>query len=299
MRAHLSLASKSREQALNLSRTLLSVPFAKLHACGNDFLVVEEQFGAPRLQAEMARRLCERHTGVGADGVEYFSWTGASSGTIHLCNADGSVAEISGNGTRCVAAWMAKQREAAAGAVMHIETDAGTRECRVVGIDDTQYEIVSGMGVPIFEQASVLLRDGSIVRGTKVNTGNPHFVVFVDDFHAGAGPLWQRTGEEICHHADFPDQTNVEFVHVINPEKIEIRIFERGVGPTRSSGTGTCASAIAAIAYRACSSTLSVEAPGGTQQVEWLGNGAEMFLTGSAVLVSEGSAWMTSGELEA
>ena len=277
--------------------SLFSVPFAKLQACGNDFLIVDAKDVAPGLQAEASRQLCERNRGVGADGVEYFAWTSDLSGNIHLRNADGSVAEISGNGTRCVAAWMARQRGAAVGTTLRIETDAGRRDCRLVGVDGNRYEMVSGMGVPAFQNAAVELHDGSLVQGMKVNIGNPHFVIFVDDFEAD--PAWQQVGTEICHHADFPGQTNVEFVRVVSPEKIEIRIFERGVGPTHSSGTGTCASATAAIALRGCRAKLIVEAPGGTQIVEWTGEGAEMLLTGSAVLVAEGNAWIEYGDMHA
>ena len=275
--------------------TLLKIPFAKLQAYGNDFLLVEEKHVSPDQQAVVATRLCERNLGVGADGVEYFSWSGEFSGTIHLRNADGSVAEISGNGTRCVAAWMARQRGAAAGTTLRIETDAGPRACHLVGVDGNRYQVVSGMGVPVFEESLVRLHDGSLIHGVTVNTGNPHFVVFVNDFIEGAGRSWQQTGAEICQHADFPNQTNVEFVRVESPEKIEIRIFERGVGPTQSSGTGTCASATAAIALRDCNQKLSVKAPGGTQQVEWAGTGAEMFLTGNAALVAEGTAFVDLG----
>ena len=102
---------------------------------------------------------------------------------------------------------------------------------------------------------------------------------------------WQVLGYEICSHAEFPGQTNVEFVHVIDTNRIEIRIFERGVGPTTSSGTGTCATAAATIARRGGSSHLLVRAPGGEQQVDWAGDGAEMTLTGPAELICVGEAW--------
>ncbi len=272
----------------------ITTPFAKLHACGNDFLVVEAQYVEPALQDEITRRLCDRTTGVGADGVEYFAWTGELSGKVHLRNADGSPAEISGNGTRCVAAWIAWQRKAKAGAVIRIDTDAGMRECRIVAADRTSYEIVSAMGVPQFQPASVRLGDGRSVEGVKVATGNPHFVVFVQDFEADSSGGWQQMGREICQHADFPNQTNVEFVRLLSTEKIEIRIFERGVGPTHSSGTGTCASAAAAIALRGCNSELTVGAPGGAQLVEWQGEGKEMLLTGPAVLIADGQAFVAS-----
>jgi diaminopimelate epimerase len=106
------------------------------------------------------------------------------------------------------------------------------------------------------------------------------------------GRTWQSVGEEICFHADFPDQTNVEFVRVKTPNEIEIRIFERGVGPTSSSGTGTCATGSAAIALHGCRSPLRVTAPGGTQLVEWAGATSEIFLTGPAALIATGHTYV-------
>jgi diaminopimelate epimerase len=275
------------------------IPFTKAHACGNDFLIVERQHVPEAMLAEAARLLCARTTGLGADGVEYFEWLGDREGRIRLHNADGSVAEISGNGTRCVAAWMAARLKAEAGALLKITTDAGVRACRIVSADGHDYEVVTGMGVPRIEEATVTLTDGSLVAGARVDTGNPHFVVFVDNQDCEVnGRSWQSVGDEICHHADFPNQTNVEFVRIASRDEIEIRIFERGVGPTSSSGTGTCASATAAIASRQCNTRLRVHSPGGAQLIDWAGAGAEIFLTGPAVLVAEGAAYLPLGRSE-
>jgi diaminopimelate epimerase len=119
-----------------------------------------------------------------------------------------------------------------------------------------------------------------------VSTGNPHFVIFVDQFDS-----WQRLGEEICRHPQFPHQTNVEFVRMHNRQEIEIRIYERGVGPTSSSGTGTCAAGSAAIALRGAAPVLCVIAPGGAQTVAWQGPGSEILLTGPAELICFGETW--------
>ena len=260
--------------------------FTKAHACGNDFLIVE---GAA--DPALAARLCARNTGIGADGVEFFEWTGEREGRIRLVNADGSAAEISGNGTRCVAAWMARRKGLCAGDAVRIETDAGMRECRVVKVDGNCFEFAQGMGVPVLRDRVVKLADGAEVAGVAVSTGNPHFVIFVEDAEFTAyNRTWQELGSEICFHLDFHEQTNVEFVRVLDPESIEIRIFERGVGPTSSSGTGTCATAIASIARRALSSHLRVRAPGGEQQVDWRGEGSEIMLTGPAALIASGEA---------
>jgi diaminopimelate epimerase len=122
--------------------------------------------------------------------------------------------------------------------------------------------------------------------------GNPHFAVFVEDESFSVGGMgWEAVGREICFHADFPNQTNVEFVRVMDTDRIEIRIFERGVGPTTSSGTGSCASAAAAIALRGLKPELLVAAPGGPQRVSWAGGNSEMTLTGPAELIAAGEAY--------
>ena len=271
------------------------ISFTKAHACGNDFLMVNEEDAAGYDWAALARRLCARNTGVGADGVEFFAWTGLRSGRIRLHNADGSIAEISGNGTRCVAAWMAEERNAQPGDVLEIETDAGLRVCRVNAVHagkEFSVDVTTAMGVPQFGPRLVTIPGGVQVPGIQVSTGNPHFVIMVDapDFSVDR-QKWQTIGQQICGHPDFPYQTNVEFVRILKPDQIEIRIFERGVGPTSSSGTGTSASAVAAIAHHGCNSPLRVIAPGGTQTVEWRGPGAELQLTGPASLIARGEVW--------
>jgi diaminopimelate epimerase len=259
--------------------------FVKAHACGNDFLIVEGLFNP-----DLAKKLCDRHLGIGADGVEFLESTGAGTGRIRLANADGSIAEISGNGTRCVAAWIADQSQAAPGDVIKLETDAGTRACTIVSADrGRRFQIAAGMGVPQISQEQVTLADKTLVHGIQVSMGNPHFVIVVHDENFRAhGRGWHELGREICFHKQFPQQINVIFVRMIRAEEVEIRIFERGVGPTTSSGTGTCASAAAAIAFCGAKSPLTVDAPGGSQRVEWAGAGSEMILTGPAELIASG-----------
>jgi len=268
------------------------IPFVKAHACGNDFLIVDTSSALGRDRGELAFRLCQRNTGVGADGVEYLEWTGDRSGRIQLFNADGATAEISGNGTRCVAAWMARQKHAGPGDVFAVQTDAGLRVCRVISSSERRFEIATGMGVPGISERGVELANGRVVDGAVVSMGNPHFVVLVENESFSVAELpWESVGREICFHSDFPQQTNVEFVRVIGPREIEIRIFERGVGPTSSSGTGTCAVAAASIAVRGLNAELTVKAPGGAQLVSWPGGSAEMTLTGPAELISLGEAF--------
>jgi diaminopimelate epimerase len=271
------------------------IPFTKAHACGNDFLIVTE-YDVPGIdKADLTRRLCARNTGVGADGVEFFRWTGICAGSIKLFNADGSQAEISGNGTRCVAAWMALRMDARAGDVMRLETDAGERVCRIdaIGRDGLNtIDITQGMGVPTFARRSVRLAGGAQIEGIEVSVGNPHFVIATDNPEFSvASHAWQAIGAELCTHPDFPHRTNVEFIRIVDSGEIELRIFERGVGPTSSSGTGTCAGAVAAIAFHGCQSPLNVVAPGGNQRVEWSSTETELMLTGPAALIADGEAW--------
>ena len=262
--------------------------FVKAHACGNDFLVVEGP-----CEIEQAIALCRRHTGVGADGVEVLEKSANRSGAIRLINADGSIAEISGNGTRCVAAWMAHISHAAPGDVIHLETDAGPRACRVVSANYPHFQMAAGMGIPTVRHAMVMLPQGLAVEGYVVNTGNPHFVLFADNAEFQVHGLdWRSVGKAICFHPDFPEQTNVEFVRVIDTNTIHISIYERGVGPTTSSGTGTCASAVAGITSGRAASPLKIVAEGGEQSVTWPGEGAEITLTGPAEIICTGEAFL-------
>jgi diaminopimelate epimerase len=273
------------------------VRFTKAHACGNDFLIVEDEGSFEDARA-LAIALCARTTGVGADGVEYLGWTGERSGSIRLYNADGSIAEISGNGTRCVAAYMARAKAAEAGETFVLATDAGSRECRIIATpSDGTYEIASRMGVPQVSLRTVVLdEEGIAVEGVMVSTGNPHFVIFAEDETFTAhGLTWQQLGRAICFHPDFPEQINVEFVYLRSTHEIAIRIFERGVGPTTSSGTGTCATSAAAIATRGCAARLLVEAPGGAQRTEWHGPQEEILLTGPAAIIASGEAFVPAG----
>jgi diaminopimelate epimerase len=261
--------------------------FVKAHACGNDFLILEEAV-AGRRHAELAKRLCARNTSVGADGIEFLERRGDGSFFLRLFNADGSEAELSGNGTRCVAAWLAYREgsmEVALG------THGGVRTCRVIAAEGPRFEIESGMGVPRVMNRAIVLPGVGTVEGAMVNVGNPHYVVFVEteDFSA-QGMSWQELGATISGSPLFPHGTNVEFVRVKSKAEIEFRIYERGCGPTTSSGTGTCASATAAIALRGVDRALTALAEGGTQRVVWPANDAAMMLTGPAEIICTGEA---------
>ena len=256
--------------------------FVKAHACGNDFLVMDDD-EARGEQAALARSLCQRNTGIGADGIEFLERRADGTLLLRLFNADGSEAELSGNGTRCVAAWLAfsEQREQ-----MTFETHGGERKCRVISGNGNKFEIESEMGVPRVTPRVLHLPEVGDVEGVEVNVGNPHFVIFVDgeDFRSH-GMSWEQLGGLICTSPQFPQGTNVEFAQVLSPQRIAIRIFERGVGPTTSSGTGTCASAAASIAMRGGERLLMVDAPGGSQTINWPSDDSAIRLTGSAEII--------------
>jgi diaminopimelate epimerase len=264
------------------------IRFVKAHACGNDFLIIEEAAAEGR-HAAMARSLCARNTGVGADGIEFLDRRPDGSFFLRLFNADGSEAELSGNGTRCVAAWMAESegiKEVALG------THGGVRSCRVVRRQSAETWIESGMGVPRVMRRSIKIEHvHEPIEGAMVNVGNPHFVLFVEteDF-SSHGMSWQELGAKISVDPLFRFGTNVEFVRLLEPGKIAFRIYERGCGPTTSSGTGTCASSAAAMVLRGASRSLTAVAQGGAQQVVWPDDTAEMLLTGPAELICVGEA---------
>ncbi len=261
------------------------IPFVKAHACGNDFLLIDEAV-AGRKHAELARRLCSRNTSVGADGIEFLERRADDTFFLRLFNADGREAELSGNGTRCIAAWLARSEgrmEVALG------THGGVRTCRVVEATDPVYEIRSEMGVPRVMAQTIAVEGVGGVAGAMVNVGNPHFVIFVDTVDFGAhGLSWQELGARISTSPLFRFGTNVEFVRVLSNDEIAFRIFERGCGPTTSSGTGTCASSAAAMALRGTHRKLTAIAEGGAQKTVWASAEAAMLLTGPAEIICTG-----------
>ena len=263
-----------------------TVKFVKAHACGNDFLVIEEMAAKGR-HAAMARKLCARNTGIGADGIEFLERRGDGSFFLRLFNADGSEAELSGNGTRCVAAWLASHEGSHRVA---LGTHGGVRICRVVRREGAAWWIESGMGVPrVMKRAIEVAGVDGVIDGAMVNVGNPHYVIFVDseDF-ASNGMTWQELGAKIAVDPMFKFGTNVEFVRVLKENEIAFRIYERGCGPTTSSGTGTCASSAAAMALRNVAREVTALAQGGAQQVVWPDAQSEMMLTGPAEIICTG-----------
>lgn len=272
------------------------IPFVKAHACGNDFLVLEEAVAA-HAHADLARRFCARNTSIGADGIEFLERRPSGELFLRLFNADGSEAELSGNGTRCVAAWLAESesiREVTLG------THGGPRRSRVIEQHGCTWWIESAMGIPRVMPRAILVDGIGEIAGAMVNVGNPHFVLFVDtdDFSAHGLP-WQQLGAKISASPLFRHGTNVEFVQVRSPQEIAFRIYERGVGPTTSSGTGTCASSAATMALRGGARELTATAEGGPQRTVWSSPESEMYLTGPAEIICVGEAYQATRPAEA
>lgn len=253
------------------------IPFVKAVACGNDFLVIDGMHAPPDLVG-FTRRICDRHNGIGADGVEWLFPAQDADIRARLLNSDGSEAEISGNGTRCVAAYLCSE---APREQVRVRTGAGVKTCTLSSRTENLFEFETALGEPqVGDEFTIRVAFGE-VRGIPVSMGNPHFVVFVDEFVPG----WQGEAAEIGKHHDFKHGINVEFVRVRDQENLEVRFFERGVGETQSSGTGSCAAAVASIFARKVKSQVRVHAPGGTQTVRWEG---EVHLRGPAQLTGRG-----------
>ena len=257
------------------------IPFVKASACGNDFLIIDS-INAPADLAAFSRRICERHEGVGADGVEWLFPAQDADVQARLINADGSEAEISGNGTRCVAAYLCSQQ---AKEQFVIHTGAGLKTCTFSSRNDNQYEFEIAMGEPEVGEELLIKLASREVRGVPVSMGNPHYVVFVNGFKTD----WQAEAAEIGRHTHFKHGINVELVQQVDKTNINVRFFERGVGETQSSGTGSCAAAVASIVAKKAESPLRVHTPGGVQTVRWED---QVFLRGTAQLVCRGEFFL-------
>ncbi|MBZ5703824.1 MAG: diaminopimelate epimerase [Acidobacteriia bacterium] len=254
-----------------------AIPFVKASACGNDFLIIDGMHAPADLSA-FSRRICDRHQGVGADGVEWLFPATDADVRARLFNADGSEAEISGNGTRCVAAYLCAEQPKEK---LSVRTGAGVKTCVLTACSGAQYEFEIAMGEPQVGDEFPIKLAFREVCGIPVSMGNPHYVVFVDEF----GPGWQGEAAEIGRHHDFKHGINVELVKVKNAQEIEARFFERGVGETQSSGTGSCAATVAAISVQRAESPVRVATPGGVQTVRWE---EQIFLRGPAQLICRG-----------
>jgi diaminopimelate epimerase len=229
--------------------------------------------------------MCHRHHGIGADGVLVYEFRERGA-TMRLLNADGSVSELSGNGMRCLAALVARTQDLAKGATITIDTDAGSKTLDLLARDRERCTFRASMGKPVDLHEASITAAGETVKASILKMGNPQCVVL------GSLPdqaRFERLGPALSTHTMFPAGTNVEFAQVEARDRVRILIWERGVGPTTSSGTGSSASAVAAAAHGGAARAVDVIAPGGTQRVEWHDDG--VYLTGWAEVVLDGQ-WL-------
>lgn len=257
----------------------MKIPFVKLHGAKNDFLLIYAEDAPPADLSDVAIAICDRYTGVGADGWMLVDRTRGADfdASIRLFNSDGSEPELSGNGTRCAAALLARshpdQRD------FRIRTGAGVKYLRLLSHADCRYEFEMNMGeARIVElHAQVQGRDAVIV-----DVGNPQCVMPVPDFDFD----WQAVGAATERDARFLNRTNVSFVRSVDPHTIEVRFWERGAGLTNSSGTGSTGAVAAALARGLVLDPVNVHTPAGILVLRREGNA--LLLTGPAEISAEG-----------
>jgi diaminopimelate epimerase len=254
------------------------IPFTKAHGAKNDFLLTWRQDAKIGDFPAFARAICNRYTGVGADG-----WMLVDAGpesAIELYNSDGSRPEISGNGTRCAAAFLIRAGKAQD--VVTIRTGAGIKHLKLLRRDGLEYWFEMNMGAPevIAERFSLAVA-GEVRDVTLVDVGNPQCAVPVDDFDFD----WRAMGREIESHPHFPKRTNVSFVRKVDEHSIDVRFYERGAGETMSSGTGSTGAVVTAILRKIAKSPVQVLTPAGPLDLRWE---ESVYLTGPAELTADG-----------
>lgn len=288
--------------------------FTKFHGFGNDYIVIESghlalaKITSTAELSEFAQRICNRHYGAGADGIAVVGPSESQDADFHvrIFNPDGSEASLSGNGTRCAAAylhykqlWLAQE--------LRLSTRAGVKLYTLREDDGTgRYVFDSELGQPKFDSASIpvitdepmekvidykLGVNGESFAITALQMGNPNCCIFVADFNSLD---WRQIGRRIENHKQFPQRTNVVFVRVADRNTIELRIWERGVGETEASGTCSCAAAVAAMVKGETERLVSVFMPGGKATIQWRGEGmdGEVVITGSAEVIYRGD-WLS------
>jgi diaminopimelate epimerase len=257
-----------------------AIRVVKGHAYRNDFLLVPDADVASLDLQRLAVGMCDRHAGVGADGLIVYG-PGADVTRMRLFNADGSPAEVSGNGVRCLAALMLRDQPGVR--QVTIDTPAGAKVLDLIDRAGGRLTFRASMGPPADIRILDLEAAGESVRVVALSVGNPQCVVL-------GRPLDERRmlrlGPALERHPAFPNRTNVSFADVEASDRVRVLIWERGVGPTAASGTGACGAAVAAAAHGGASRDVQVISPGGAQRVEWRQDG--LYLTGWAELVLEG-----------
>lgn len=260
----------------------MKIPYTKAHGAKNDFLLTWIYAAPEGDRAAMARAICERHTGVGADGWMLVTppTDADADGVIQLYNSDGSMAEISGNGTRCAAAFLIRHGHAAK--VVRILTGAGLKTLRLLEHSELRFQFEMNMGRPVILAGHFALPLASGSRDVVLmDVGNPQCAVPVSDFEFD----WRAMGAEIESHPHFPNRTNVSFVLPVDEHTIDVRFYERGAGETMSSGTGSTGAAAAALALGMVSAPVRVLTPAGPLEIRLEG---DIYLTGPAEIVAEG-----------
>jgi diaminopimelate epimerase len=278
--------------------------FAKLHGLGNDFIVANagEAGGEQASLSALAKNLCDRHCGVGADGAVFYQPTLAdreADFSALIFNADGSRAEMSGNGVRCLAAFLTYSGQHHS-PIVRIRTVSGVKQCTLEGSDGLVYWFRCSMGVPIIDPARIPVTFGTppgpvldyplpvgteTVRVSVCSMGNPHCSTFWPDIDEAP---FQEYGTLLESHPGFPKHTNVEFIQVLDSHRMRVRFWERGVGPTLCSGTGSSAAVVASILKGSARSPIQVLTEMGRLDVEWE-PGKVLHLTGPAELVCTGT----------
>ena len=254
----------------------MPLTLVKAHAFGNDFLLLEESELLPKTdRPALSRAVCDRHRGIGGDGLITYQGAGGAV-RMSLLNADGSYSEVSGNGVRCLAAWIASQDAMQPGAAVHVTTDAGVKRLQLLDVAGGRYTFRAHMGEPEQVTQERIDVSGATVTAVTLRVGNPQCVVLGDVSQERLHTL----ASALAVHPRFPAGTNVELASVESPGRVRILIWERGVGPTEASGTGACAAAVAAMVYGGADRDVTVDSPGGSQRVEWREDG--LFLTGWA-----------------
>jgi diaminopimelate epimerase len=275
--------------------------FTKIHSLGNDFLIIDEGEASGLTEKEaLARSICKRHTGVGADGLLIISIQDKDKGLVNfrIFNADGTEPEISGNGLRCAAAYLYHQKKIESPQIL-FSTTVGERECGFIEQKNGLFEIKIDMGVPKFGSKDIPFDDGAVYDQiidyplaisretypiTLVSMGNPHCDIFFDRFPARIE--WHQMGYELEFHPFFPKRINIEFIRVLNRTEIEVLFWERGVGETLSSGSGSCAAAVASILKNLTDKKVAVRTSMGQRMVEW--DSEKVYQTGPAKIVFQG-----------
>jgi diaminopimelate epimerase len=282
------------------------IPFVKYHGLGNDWVVALARHVPPD-PASFTRNILDRHTGAGADGliVVMKPDVRGHDARIRFFNADGSEAEMSGNGIRCAGAFLMERQPRKR--TLEVETVAGLKTLEKGRCGEGMWMFRVRMGAPLLTAAQIPFNCGETTssllrfplkthRGdllvTVTSIGNPHCSVFVADFDSVD---WLRLGGEIEQDDHFPNRTNVEFVRLVSQNEIEVRFWERGVGHTMSSGTGSCAATVAAILNGLTDRRVHVRTEAGTLDVAWP-QGGEVMLTGPAVRVMRGNYYYVAAK---